>query len=178
MAEIVAMEGTWQEKRLHYGLNEQIFGADEQVRRRWFERLRSEKALPAPMHSFAEFEMLMGLDDGVLKRYGLPKPMVERALIECIKPSCSISRDTGITLDGGAAAPWPSTGWGLFDPNIQIIANSMGFLATLHFFEPPPKCEVAHTSSRLAPLKSGMATSIWRQEGTHGTETKTKTTYS
>jgi hypothetical protein len=33
--------------------------------------------------SFAEFEMLMGLDDdGVLKRYGLPKPMIERALIE------------------------------------------------------------------------------------------------
>ncbi len=32
--------------------------------------------------SFAEFEMLMALDDGVLKRYGLPKPMVERALIE------------------------------------------------------------------------------------------------
>jgi hypothetical protein len=24
----------------------------------------------------------MGFDDGVLKRYGLPKPMVERALIE------------------------------------------------------------------------------------------------
>jgi hypothetical protein len=24
----------------------------------------------------------MGVDDGVLKRYGLPKPMVERALIE------------------------------------------------------------------------------------------------
>src|SRR6266511_5161679 len=32
--------------------------------------------------SFAEFEMLMASDDGVLKRYGLPKPMVERALIE------------------------------------------------------------------------------------------------
>jgi len=32
--------------------------------------------------SFAEFEMLMGVDDGVLKRYGLPKPMVKRALIE------------------------------------------------------------------------------------------------
>ena len=32
--------------------------------------------------SFAEFEMLMGLDDGILKRYGLPKPTVERALIE------------------------------------------------------------------------------------------------
>jgi hypothetical protein len=32
--------------------------------------------------SFAEFEMLMGLDDGVLKRYGLPKPTVKRALIE------------------------------------------------------------------------------------------------
>ena len=34
MAEIVAMEGTWQEKRLHYGLNEQIFGANEQNRPR------------------------------------------------------------------------------------------------------------------------------------------------
>ena len=32
--------------------------------------------------SFAEFEMLMGFDDEALKRYGLPKPMVERALIE------------------------------------------------------------------------------------------------
>ena len=32
--------------------------------------------------SFAEFEMLMAFDDGVLKRYGLPKPMVEQALIE------------------------------------------------------------------------------------------------
>jgi hypothetical protein len=26
--------------------------------------------------------MLMAFDDGVLKRYGLPKPMVKRALIE------------------------------------------------------------------------------------------------
>jgi hypothetical protein len=26
--------------------------------------------------------MLMGLDDEVLKRYGLPKPTVERALLE------------------------------------------------------------------------------------------------
>src|SRR5215467_4739727 len=32
--------------------------------------------------SFAEFEMLMGFDDEVLKRYGLPKSMVERALIK------------------------------------------------------------------------------------------------
>jgi hypothetical protein len=32
--------------------------------------------------SFAEFEMLMGLDDEVLKRYGLPKPTVKRALIK------------------------------------------------------------------------------------------------
>jgi hypothetical protein len=32
--------------------------------------------------SFAEFEMLMGLDDEVLKRYGLPKPTVKRALLE------------------------------------------------------------------------------------------------
>src|SRR5262245_22716426 len=34
------------------------------------------------------------------------------------------------------------------------------------------KCDAAHTSFALAPLKSGMATSIWRQEeGTHGTQT-------
>ena len=32
--------------------------------------------------SFAEFEILMGLDDEVLKRYGLPKPTVERVLIK------------------------------------------------------------------------------------------------
>ena len=32
--------------------------------------------------SFAEFEMLMALDDEVLKRYGLPKSMVEQALIK------------------------------------------------------------------------------------------------
>src|SRR5262252_3699943 len=63
-------------------------------------------------------------------------------------------------------------------PNMQIIASAMGSFGHLAFFGQPPKCEVAHTSSRLAPLKSGMATSIWRQEGTHGTETKTKTTYS
>ena len=32
--------------------------------------------------SFAEFEILMGFDDEALKRYGLPRPMVERALLE------------------------------------------------------------------------------------------------
>ena len=32
--------------------------------------------------SFAEFKMLMAFDHGALKRCGLPKPMVERALIE------------------------------------------------------------------------------------------------
>jgi hypothetical protein len=32
--------------------------------------------------SFAEFKMLIAFDDERLKRYGLPKPMVERALIE------------------------------------------------------------------------------------------------
>jgi len=32
--------------------------------------------------SFAEFEMMMAFDDEALKRYGLPKSMVERALLE------------------------------------------------------------------------------------------------
>jgi hypothetical protein len=98
-----------------HGINEQIFGAIEQIRGRGSERLRSGKAAPYAFlgsmkprtvyekavqdftetarrlarlnqhfrqASFAEFEMLMGLDDGVLKRYGLPKPAVKRALIQ------------------------------------------------------------------------------------------------
>ena len=32
--------------------------------------------------SFAEFKMLMAFDDEALKRYGLPKSMVERVLIK------------------------------------------------------------------------------------------------
>ena len=36
--------------------------------------------------SFAEFEMLMGLDDEALKRYGLPKRIVDRALLEAYQP--------------------------------------------------------------------------------------------
>jgi hypothetical protein len=32
--------------------------------------------------SFAEFKMLMAFDDEALKRYGLPKPIVDRALLE------------------------------------------------------------------------------------------------
>jgi hypothetical protein len=48
----------------------------------------------------------------------------------------------------------------------------MGFFGHLAFFGQPPKCEVAHTSFRLAPPKSDLATSILaRQEGTHGTKT-------
>ena len=35
--------------------------------------------------SFAEFEMLMEVDDEVLKRYGLPKPTVKRALIQVFR---------------------------------------------------------------------------------------------
>jgi hypothetical protein len=40
------------------------------------------KCLAQRQASFAEFEMLMGFDDEALKRYGLPKPMVEQALLE------------------------------------------------------------------------------------------------
>ena len=80
--------------------------------RTWAKRLRSEKAAPCAflpgikatyglreggagfhrnrpaagkakptLSAFAEFEMLM-IDDEALKRYGLPKPMVDRALLE------------------------------------------------------------------------------------------------
>src|SRR5262249_58950835 len=54
------------------------------------------------------------------------------------------------------------------DPN-----NRQFFLATLHFFGQPPKCEVAHTSLPIRPSRSGLAPSIWRQEGTDGTKTRT-----
>lgn len=42
--------------------------------------------------------MLMGLDDEVLKRYGLPKPTVERALRE-VYQTVVLSRDDGFSKD-------------------------------------------------------------------------------
>jgi hypothetical protein len=53
--------------------------------------------------SFAEFEMLMGLDDEVLKRYGLPKPTVERALLE-VYQTVVLSRDDGFSKDPETSA--------------------------------------------------------------------------
>ena len=50
------------------------------------------------------------------------------------------------------------------DATMQIIASAMGFSGHFAFFGQSPKCELAHTSFRLAPPKSGMETSIWRQE--------------
>src|SRR5262249_59545670 len=70
------------------------------------------------------------------------------------------------TSSRSANLPRPVNGWGLFRPNIQIIASAMGSSGHFAFFGQSPKCELAHTSFRLAPPKSGMATSIWRQEGT------------
>src|SRR5262249_10705121 len=66
--------------------------------------------------SFAEFKMLMTLDYEGLKPCGLPKSMVEQALIKVYETVVLDHRETGITLDGGAAAPWPVNGWGLFVP--------------------------------------------------------------
>src|SRR5215469_14443609 len=53
--------------------------------------------------SFAEFEMLM-VDDEVLKRYGLPKPMVKRALIEVYET---------VVLDQQRYRDRSSSGWHL-----------------------------------------------------------------
>jgi hypothetical protein len=55
--------------------------------------------------------------------------------------------------------PWPVNGWGLFPPA---------------FFGQPPKCEVAHTSlsSRPSKVRHGDIY-LARQEGTHGTKTRT-----
>jgi hypothetical protein len=59
-----------------YGLREGGEDFTETARRLARQHKRFRQA------SFAEFEMMMGFDDEALKRYGLPKPMVERALLE------------------------------------------------------------------------------------------------
>ena len=56
-----------------------------------------------------------------------------------------------------------------------VAAGASAGVATLHFCE---KCEVAHTSPRLTPLKSGtrIGTRTVQEQapgGVHGTETKT-----
>src|SRR5215472_798092 len=64
------------------GSNEATYGLREGGAGFHRNRPAAGKAKPTlSAGSFAEFEMLM-VDDAVLKRYGLPKPMVERALIE------------------------------------------------------------------------------------------------
>src|SRR5262249_43700381 len=50
-------------------------------------------------------------------------------------------------------------------PTCKIIASAMASSGHFAFFGQSPKCELTHTSFRLAPPKSGMTTSIWRQEG-------------
>ena len=65
------------------GSNEATYGLREGGAGFHRNRPAAGKAKPTLLQaSFAEFEMLMGLDDEVLKRYGLPKPTVERALLE------------------------------------------------------------------------------------------------
>src|SRR5262249_5306928 len=46
------------------------------------------------------------------------------------------------------------------------------FAITPSFFGQPAKCEVAHTSLPIRPSKSGIATSIWRREGTMAAKPK------
>jgi len=67
-----------------------------------------------------------------------------------------------------ASQPRPPGGGAFLAPNMsqtQIIANSHRVFGHLAFFGQPAKCEAAHTSFPLAPLKSAIATSIWRREG-------------
>jgi hypothetical protein len=68
------------------GSNEATYGLREGGA--GFHRNRSAAGKANPhfrQASFAEFEMMMGFDDEALKRYGLPKPMVERALLEAYR---------------------------------------------------------------------------------------------
>src|SRR5262249_42202702 len=95
---------------------------------------------------------------------------------KCIKTSCSVSRDTGITLDSDANLPWPAMA-GAFSsptwsgPNHRL---AMGFFGHLAFFGQPPKCDVAHTSLPIRPSKLRHGDIyLARQEGTNGTKTRT-----
>ena len=50
--------------------------------------------------SFAEFTMLMTFDDEVLKRYGLPKSMVERAYVASFDPRRGTWTEKAPAIDG------------------------------------------------------------------------------
>jgi len=53
--------------------------------------------------SFAEFEMLVGLDDEALKRYGLPKPIVRAGAHRSVS-SCRAQSGAAINEHGALAA--------------------------------------------------------------------------
>ena len=76
-----------------------------------------------------------------------------------------------------ASQPRPPGGEAFLAPNMsptQIIANSHGVFGHLAVFGQPAKCEVAHTSCPFSPSKVQHGDIyLARQEGTHGTKTKT-----
>ena len=76
-----------------------------------------------------------------------------------------------------ASQPRPPGGGAFLAPNMsqtQIIANSHRVFGHLAFFGQPAKCEVAHTSFPFSPSKVQHSDIyLARQEGTHGTKTKT-----
>src|SRR6516164_8563800 len=65
--------------------------------------------------SFAEFEMLMALDDEVLKRYGLPKPMVKQALIKAYETVVLDQQRSRLDHDGSEEQ--------IFGVNEQILGR-------------------------------------------------------
>src|SRR5262249_52989027 len=84
----------------------------------------------------------------------------------------------GGRLAVGQSSQAPPPGGGAFPgPNMsqtQIIANSHRVFGHLAFFGQPAKCEVAHTSFPFSPSKVQHSDIyLARQEGTHGTKTKT-----
>ena len=78
-----------------------------------------------------------------------------------------------------ASQPRPPGGGAFLAPNMsqtQIIANSHRVFGHLAFLGQPAKCEVAHISFPFSPSKVQHGDIyLARQEGTHGTKTKTKT---
>jgi len=71
----------------------------------------------------------------------------------------------------------PEAGWSTSMRADEVIVM-LSWSGWRHF-ERPANASIQNNSDlaqglfQFAPLKSGMTTSIWRQEGTHGTKTRT-----
>src|SRR5262249_9755262 len=93
------------------------------------------------------------------------------------EPQMTLEREGDRLAVDQASQPRPPGGGAFLAPNMsqtQIIANSHTDFGHLAFLQQPANLEVAHKSSPFAPSKVQHGhLKLARQEGTHGTKTKT-----